>query len=747
MLDANGVLIESGELQLAKAKALASYLQSDAHPEAVFLEARHEVGTRAETIVFEVHVELSQDRKYPVLPQERIAVSFTDDDEHLPEVVSLREDFPTVPHLNLRETELPRSLCLYDVSYDALKLRWTPAALVERVREWLSLTSAGELHQADQPLEPLILGSFLPLILEPDFYSKVTTEDGHPKSYTVTGLGGEDGNPTAYLLDQPGQNQASTHRVTVMLAEPREHGALRRTPQNLRDLMALCEGEGFDLRGKLREELPRWKDDEVSRRQQLVLIILFPKVRERGAELKEWDTLAFVLLASLEEIGTRLGIWQRDPQGRLGALLRAQEEGSERVQVAILNPVLGLTKCAAAAFNGTQKNDDSLLMVGLGALGSMLLGNLVRKGYGRWQLIDKDTMLPHNGARHLLPGTAAGYPKAFAVRTIAESMYRDEVVTGVAVADTLHPKEKAEQIAEWFRNAAAIIDCSADIPTARHLALEAPGNGRRISVFLSPTGEDLVMLVEDAERRVRLDVLEMQYYALLLDTPELAEHLAKAVSRVRYGRSCRDLSAILSADAISRNAAIASRKLSESLVSREPSIRVWKGAEDGGVSCFARAVAEPLAVDAKGARVEWDEMLVAHLRKLRSDKLPRETGGALLGQWDQSRRLLYVVGATKAPSDSKEEPTSFVRGSAELKVWLDSAAERTGGSVQYIGEWHSHPDGFGTEPSGLDRQLFRWISESLAIDGLPPVMLIVGQHDLRWVLEEQGTGTTWNYPN
>lgn len=308
MLDANGVLIESGELQLAKAKALASYLQSDTHPEAVFLEARREVGTRAETIVFEVHVELSQDRKYPVLPQERIAVSFTDDDEHLPEVVSLREDFPIVPHLNLRETELPRSLCLYDVSYDALKLRWTPAALVERVRVWLSLTSAGELHQADQPLEPLILGSFLPLILEPDFYSKVTTEDGQPKSYTVTGLGGEDGNPTAYLLDQPGQNQASTHRVTVMLAEPREHGALRRTPQNLRDLMALCEGEGFDLRGKLREELPRWKDDEVSRRQQLVLIILFPKVRERGAELKEWDTLAFILLASLEEIGTRLGI-------------------------------------------------------------------------------------------------------------------------------------------------------------------------------------------------------------------------------------------------------------------------------------------------------------------------------------------------------------------------------------------------------------------------------------------------------
>lgn len=750
MIEANGTVVQAVELELAKARALANFLITGLNTEAALVETRRVAETRCETVVFDVRVGLSQLRKYPIRPEERIAITFTESDEHQPEVVSLRKDFPSVPHLNLRETELPRSLCLYDVSYDALKLRWTPAGLVERVREWLTLTATGDLHQVDQPLEPLILGNFLPLILESEFFTKVTTEEGEPKSYLVTGMGGEDGVPSAYLLHEPKSGQSNpTHRVVVMVAEPREHGALRRTPKDLRDLMLLCDGEGFDLRSRLRQQLPRWKDDEVSRKQHLVLIILFPKVREQGAELKEWDTLAFVLLSSLEDIGTKLGVWERVPGGSLGMLIGGgPEEGTEQISVAILNPVLGLNKSGSARFNGTVRNDETFVMVGVGALGSMLLGNLVRKGFGCWYVVDKDTMLPHNGARHLLPGSAAGYPKVHAVRTIAESFYNDNVIRDLSVADVLHPKEKVEQITNFYRTAKAIIDCSADIAVARYLALEAQGDGRRVSVFLNPTGEDLVMLMEDENRGVKLDVLEMQYYGFLLETAELAEHLAESVSQVRYGRSCRDLSATLSADAISRNAAIASRKLCEALGDGDASIRIWKGKDDGSVVCFVRPVVNAFEMVVTGTRVVWDERVVGWLRYLRSEKLPCETGGALLGHWDQSRRTLYVIGATRAPRDSKEERTGFVRGSSpELRECLDWSAKRTGGSVQYIGEWHSHPNGCSTEPSELDRKLFPWIAERLAIDGLPPVMLIVGEHDLRYILEEQGIGAKWNFRN
>ena len=46
--------------------------------------------------------------------------------------------------------------------------------------------------------------------------------------------------------------------------------------------------------------------------------------------------------------------------------------------------------------------------------------------------------------------------------------------------------------------------------------------------------------------------------------------------------------------------------------------------------------------------------------------------------------------------------------------------------LEYIGEWHSHPSNCGVEPSQDDRKVFAWVSEYMTADGLPPLMLIVG---------------------
>jgi hypothetical protein len=108
-----------------------------------------------------------------------------------------------------------------------------------------------------------------------------------------------------------------------------------------------------------------------------------------------------------------------------------------------------------------------------------------------------------------------------------------------------------------------------------------------------------------------------------------------------------------------------------------------------------------------------------------------------------------MIGATGAPRDSKEEPTGFIRGShAELRDELSRAKELTGGSAQYVGEWHSHPSGCDTRPSkDRDRNLLPYIQRWLALDGAPPLMLIVGQKDMRFVMAEYGDGVSWNFPS
>jgi integrative and conjugative element protein (TIGR02256 family) len=145
--------------------------------------------------------------------------------------------------------------------------------------------------------------------------------------------------------------------------------------------------------------------------------------------------------------------------------------------------------------------------------------------------------------------------------------------------------------------------------------------------------------------------------------------------------------------------------------------------------------------------VVWDEGVLDKLLWLRGEKLPRETGGALLGCWDLCRQILYVVDITGAPEDSVERATAFIRGSKDLSRWIAEISRITGQSVEYVGEWHSHPNGYSTNPSDDDRKVFHWIGEHLSIDGLPPAMLIVGETDLRWLTTSDGSGVVWKYPN
>jgi integrative and conjugative element protein (TIGR02256 family) len=122
-----------------------------------------------------------------------------------------------------------------------------------------------------------------------------------------------------------------------------------------------------------------------------------------------------------------------------------------------------------------------------------------------------------------------------------------------------------------------------------------------------------------------------------------------------------------------------------------------------------------------------DHGLIHKLRDLREAQLPLETGGILMGYHDFNLNLLVVVDACAAPVDSDATPTTFKRGIAGVKEIIDSAAVRTAGIVQYIGEWHSHPPKVSTAPSKDDQIQLLSLATLLADDGLPALSLSVGE--------------------
>src|SRR5437870_714423 len=171
-LDPGGVPVDAQSLKISRARELVGAVASGALDFVRLVECKRRdadsAGGEAEIIVFDLDIQRPQLTVNDIRRTERVAVSLEIDDDTYPEVLALRNDFPLVPHLNLRIDEFPRSLCVYDQSWDEVRTRWTASAFIERIRQWLADTSTGTLHRDDQPLEPLLFGTPYRLVIPAD---------------------------------------------------------------------------------------------------------------------------------------------------------------------------------------------------------------------------------------------------------------------------------------------------------------------------------------------------------------------------------------------------------------------------------------------------------------------------------------------------------------------------------------------------------------------------------------------------
>jgi integrative and conjugative element protein (TIGR02256 family) len=253
------------------------------------------------------------------------------------------------------------------------------------------------------------------------------------------------------------------------------------------------------------------------------------------------------------------------------------------------------------------------------------------------------------------------------------------------------------------------------------------------------------MLAEDANREIPLDALEMQYYRALIHESALSGHLRIEDTAHRYGFSCRDVSSAMSQDSVALHAATASRAFRSACKNEEAAIAIWQSFDDGSVISHPFAPSSISRAQIGDWALHTDEGFLYKVRDMRRSRLPKETGGVLIGTYDMQRKIVYVVDTLPAPPDSVENEKSFERGFCGLQERMEEIKQLTQDNLFYIGEWHSHPESYDSTYSEADRQLFQWLDEKIRDESTPPLMLIAGQSEYSWYIGKIESKATWKF--
>ena len=655
----------------------------------------------------------------------------------MPLVAMLRDDFPDTEKQLVVPAGCPAVICIDDRPWSEAVLTWTPAELINRILAWFQRAALGELHDARQPLEPVLVGSSLSFIIGQSILATDGAEDLVAEHDLEQG-----GILRVKPLAESGEITKGSEPICVATyrVRPERMQRLRHAPTTFGGLAEILNARGVDMYADLTARFARWLAEGEAAAWRLnsrfAAIVEMPIVSPRGERQQGVDLRAFVSAQSAGDIAVGLGVAlnTNTQQGsRVGYVKRIGQPVSDpqavdatTVQSAEVH--LDFERDLASRLAGANAPDTRrVVLVGAGAMGSHLADCLVRDGRFRWTVVDDDRLLPHNLARHIARSDQTCRHKA---RILADHLNAvlvgDSDVGRPVAANLFSASESATTIEGALGAADLIIDATASVRAARYLS-DHHAKARRLSTFFNPSGDSVVLLAEPADRQLTLRDLEAQYLGLLVRTERLADHLGKSPEIVAYTGACRAITSRIPQSRVSILSGLAAAGVGETTDGTEPVISIWTlTARDE----IARDAIPPEPVSryyAEGWHIVIDKGLTSRIGAMRDDRLPFETGGLLFGLVDIPKQSIHIVHATPSPLDSEERPSAFLRGTQGVEALMAMVERRTAGQLRYVGEWHSHPPEASAHPSSVDVDQIDWLAGLLGMDSMPALMLIAAE--------------------
>ncbi|MBS4059517.1 MAG: Mov34/MPN/PAD-1 family protein [Bacteroidetes bacterium] len=384
-----------------------------------------------------------------------------------------------------------------------------------------------------------------------------------------------------------------------------------------------------------------------------------------------------------------------------------------------------------------------IVMIGCGSLGSKIAMHLARSGCGPFYLIDSGIFAPHNAARHALT-----FPEIPILKTalLSEEIKSLRQTVMCLPSDVIDILDEPENIKKYFpADTSLIIETTGSVAVREKLVSLNPKklSGRLFHAALYESGRIGVIAIEGNLRNPNIDDLLIKLWDARVSDEQLFSIFTNNknnTSRQNIGMGCGSYTTVMPDTHVSVYAAGMAEKARD-IIENGPSENgeLWIGILDEsnmGVQ-WKRSSLKRTVVLKTHCSNEWEIRILADAYSQIKEEAEKwkniETGGVLIGRIFINRRCITVARVIEAPVDSTRSENSFILGTKDLRKNVSEIFERSGGTLSYVGTWHSHPNG-SKEPSLTDKKSYEKLKKLRL--GAPAAFLIWTTNDFGVILDE-----------
>ena len=645
-----------------------------------------------------------------------------------------------LPHLTLMGPALPAIFCLHRGNFDDWMAERTIFHLVKRVRDWLCDAACNRLIPPGDGWEPIRIESYGGVSIYSASELQQYVQERSKSTNGKEGFSLLRYKLSSRITDDPLAGSASNAIEVVEIVARKDANQVASQVRKLNKRYDTQQPTDRFLLGML-----IWTaEDNICDSYFADIPTTLPQLSQWGGNLglpinRALDRYQRKRYQLFNGIPIILAI--RRPSNLIGDtsdielvnLVICSDEGA----VFPMRNISPLTTEKAQLISGIERLDcPNILAVGCGALGSKIEMHLARAGLTNMTLVDHDVLLPHNLVRHSLLADRVSNNKADALREEIDHMYRGQAEVTAVQANGIdilrgnkkHPLNQYTWLIDTTASKAfeqALIDC------------QQLDGIRVVRAEIAHRGQIGMMSIEGSERNPRLDDIkvylstlacEQDYLSDWLKAGRTAEKLDLQVDEIPIGMGCHTDTMVLADDAISFHAALMSTSFKHQITqaSDEGYLQLSFLGHDGDVS--RQEIPVPTVEIFQANNDDFWEIRVAkpvkqEILKSVAESAPNETGGILMGNVNPNHKVVHVTKVLPPPPDSRSTPYMFERGVNDIPDTVRRIQSRTGGLIDYVGEWHSHPNG-GGQMSEQDQIAARQLQDILKSSGRPVHIMI-----------------------